>query len=499
MINPKYGKRRFAMDFKNLPPLIFPSSNRTERALITKLKKEGRIHAVGPRLYSSLPKEEWASAVRGNWATLVSTLFPGVLLSHRTALEITPSSEGVVFITSGTSRTLNYPGLTLKFIKGPKALEDDSNFMNIRYSSLARALLENLSTVHKNEKRQRNLPRKNIEKKLEEILHLKGEKELCKIRDRARQIAEQLNWAKEFKKLNALISAMLGMGESNKLVTKSAKARSIGKPYDTSALERFEILFAALKTQIWSEEKSAFNSSEHFKNKAFFEAYFSNYIEGTTFELEEAEEIIFDRKVYEQRPKDSHDVLGTFQIVSDPNEICLTPITFKAFENLMKKRHLKLMGARPEVQPGNYKNKSNSNRAGNTHFVHPDYLLGTLEQGFKFYLELPEGLARAIYIMFLIAEIHPFADGNGRLARVFMNAELTKKSMSRIIIPNVFREDYVGALRAMSRRGRTAPMIKMIRKAFKFSDLNFENYQKVLEHIKAHRWFEEPADSKIIL
>ena len=31
-----------------------------------------------------------------------------------------------------------------------------------------------------------------------------------------------------------------------------------------------------------------------------------------------------------------------------------------------------------------------------------------------------------IFMMFMISEIHPFLDGNGRLARVMMNAELVK-------------------------------------------------------------------------
>jgi Fic family protein len=32
---------------------------------------------------------------------------------------------------------------------------------------------------------------------------------------------------------------------------------------------------------------------------------------------------------------------------------------------------------------------------------------------------------RAVYVMFVVAEVHPFLDGNGRVARIAMNAELT--------------------------------------------------------------------------
>lgn len=35
---------------------------------------------------------------------------------------------------------------------------------------------------------------------------------------------------------------------------------------------------------------------------------------------------------------------------------------------------------------------------------------------------LPPGFARAAFHLFLVSEVHPFADGNGRVARVFMDS-----------------------------------------------------------------------------
>ncbi|WP_286145042.1 Fic family protein [Bacteroides caecimuris] len=53
---------------------------------------------------------------------------------------------------------------------------------------------------------------------------------------------------------------------------------------------------------------------------------------------------------------------------------------------------------------------------------------------------MTDPFARAIFMMFMISEVHPFNDGNGRIARVMMNAELVRADQSRIIIPTVFRE-----------------------------------------------------------
>ncbi len=45
----------------------------------------------------------------------------------------------------------------------------------------------------------------------------------------------------------------------------------------------------------------------------------------------------------------------------------------------------------------------------------------------------------------------------GRIARVMLNAELVHGKRSRIIIPTVYREDYLLALRALTRQGNTDP------------------------------------------
>ena len=50
--------------------------------------------------------------------------------------------------------------------------------------------------------------------------------------------------------------------------------------------------------------------SGSFINVAFFDAYFSNFIEGTEFEVEEALQIIGSGIVPADRPADGRDILG---------------------------------------------------------------------------------------------------------------------------------------------------------------------------------------------
>lgn len=70
---------------------------------------------------------------------------------------------------------------------------------------------------------------------------------------------------------------------------------------------------------------------------AFFEGYFSNFIEGTEFDVEEAREITFEGKIPFARPEDAHDILGTYQIISSRGEMSKTPKTFEGLIALLKK------------------------------------------------------------------------------------------------------------------------------------------------------------------
>ncbi len=98
--------------------------------------------------------------------------------------------------------------------------------------------------------------------------------------------------------------------------------------------------------------KRKIKSPEHFNHKAFFEAYFSNYIEGTVFEVKEAERIVFDNKIPSARPADAHDILSTYKIVSDPNAMRRLPRSAQDLEEILKSRHKFLFEERPDILPG---------------------------------------------------------------------------------------------------------------------------------------------------
>ena len=101
-------------------------------------------------------------------------------------------------------------------------------------------------------------------------------------------------------------------------------------------------------------------------------------------------------------------------------------------------------------------------------------------------------------MMFMISEVHPFNDGNGRVARVMMNAELVRADQSRIIVPTVFREDYILALRKLTRHKDPLAYINVMTKLHQFSDnLYGTDFTELKNYLAACNAYEEPSQAKL--
>ncbi len=461
---------------------------------ISKLLSAGVIRKIAPRVYSSNLDEPIDDIIRRNLFRILGTIYPGTMLSHRSAFEFQPTKTGQIFLTTSYTKKVKLPGITLQFLTGPSPIEGDNKFSGeLSVSQKARAFLENLQTTKKLGSESKCLSLPEIEDRLEQIIRVNGEAEINKLRDQARRISEQLGMQVEFEKLNRLISALLTTKTSKILSSPLAIARAFGKPYDPARLELFETLFRDLKQlEIpYREEKNTTPTS--FRNFAFFESYFSNYIEGTVFEIDEAKQIIQTNKPLPARNDDSHDVLGTYQIVSNKKEMEITPSTPEEFLKIMAFRHSVLMSARIDKNPGLFKDKNNF--AGSTAFVDFSLVSGTLIQSFDFYKALDHPFAKAAYIMFVISEVHPFLDGNGRIARVMMNAELVKAGQSKLIIPTVFREDYMVALKKFTKQRKCDTYIKMLQRAHEFSaNVYSENMDDMQAYLTSCNAFIEDSD-----
>jgi hypothetical protein len=154
-----------------------------------------------------------------------------------------------------------------------------------------------------------------------------------------------------------------------------------------------------------------------------------------------------------------------------------------------------IMGGRPDKRPGLFKEAAN--RAGDSLFVLPGLVAGTLRAGWEGLAGLDTSFERAVYMMFLVSEAHPFDDGNGRLAGVMMNAELVSGAQSQIMIPTVFRDDYLGGLRQLTRQGDSSVLIKALRYGHDYTArIDFSTLAGATDALRATNAFNEPGSSE---
>ena len=468
------------------PEIVFGGGTGSSR--VSRAVARGELRKIGPALYTSNLADDAARVVGRHVWEIVAHYVPGAVVSHRTAFEGRPSQDGTVFMTSSVGKRLDLPGLRLRVNKGPAALPGDQPFVNgLGLASEARLLLENLGIARARGGARRSVSRQEVETRLETILRSRGEAALNAIRDQARALTPALGAARGMAQLDVLMGALLRSRPAAALRTPGGQARAAGTPFDPERLERFDLLARTLPTVSPPLREDLVTAGPAFEHLSFFDAYYSNYIEGTEFEVEEARAIVFDGVIPARRPADAHDILGTYRLVGDAAWLRRAVIgdrSARTFLERLAESHATLMAGRPEVGPGQW--KTQSNQAGGTRFVEPELVPGTLMKGWEVARALRTAFQRAAMVMFVLTEVHPFTDGNGRIARAFMNAELVAAGERRIIVPTVYRDDYLGGLRALSRQDHPMPFTLMLDQGQRFTgSVRWDDYTVALADLIA--------------
>lgn len=441
----------------SLPEVIFtgegdPAADRK----VLRLASAGQLLKLHTGVYTSNLASPPETVVLRHWSSIVSHLLPDGVLSYRSGHDTKPF-DGRLYITRGNrSRTLELPGLIIKVIPGSGAVDGDTPYKRLFLASQPRWILENLATGRG--VGERVLPREALESELDKLLSVRGEHRFNQLRDTCRALASKIGREKEFTRLDGIMGALLGTHESKKLHSKQALARAAGRPYDPDRLALFDTLFSHLRALSLPEVAASAQMGIARENFAFFESYFSNYIEGTTFLVSEAEEIVFEGRIIPNRTEDSHDILGTFQAAMQPPWRDQPPRTADDFLHWLKSVNALVMRSRLDKNPGEW--KSENNQAGATLFVTRELVQGTLREGFERIQALEDPLARALMTMFVVSEVHPFKDGNGRTARLAMNCILSAAGQLRIIVPTVYREDYFLPLKSLSNHADATPYVR---------------------------------------
>lgn len=466
-------------------------SDQADRAVLSRAVKRGTLRRLATGIYTGAIHGDPTEIARRHWREILAHELPGAVIADRSARTGRPDDDGILTVLHARRRPLDVAGLRI-LPRRDRAM--DAGVVDLpdgtRMGTIARGLLDNLAATG-----ERYLTRAEVERWLGDLLADHGEGRLNTIRDEARALALVTGRRAAFDRLDRIISAALATGVIGDVATPALRARASGQAYDDRRAHAFEALVAKLERLPPEPLTDLPIDAPRRRLLPFYEAYFSNFIEGTEFSIEEAAEIVFDGHIPRTRPADAQDVMGTYRLVADQREMRRIPIDGDAFIELLLERHGRMLAARPEARPGRLKDRAN--RAGSTTFVAPELVEGTLRVGHAIGRPLIDPFARAVYVMFLVTEVHPFTDGNGRIARIHMNAELVSTDMVRIVIPTVYRENYLSALKAATHAASFDPLSAMLRFAQRYTArIDFSTRPVAEDLLTQTHAFRDPRDAE---
>jgi hypothetical protein len=424
--------------------------------MLSRAVSQGRIRRVARELYTADLSADPALLVLRNRWDILAYFAPDAIVADRSAVTDGEVAAGDLFVVSNQrARPVVLPGLVIRPRPGPGPVSSDLPWpAGLHVTGEARSVIDNLAQSFSRAGQQaRTLSVEELGDWLVRKAQVRPDGWLVGLKAQVLAVADELGVPERKARAERLLDEVAGTRPPLRPPGRLMAARLGGKEFDTARVQRFEELakyLAGIPSDLEVPAPLVPSMGENDGTLPFFEAYFSNFIEGTEFGIEEAEAIVASGTAPANRPADAHDILGTFQVVSDPVGRATVPKTAEDLLQLLLARHGAIMGGRPEKGPGQFKTKPN--QAGSYVFVKPELVIGTLAEGFGYTEQVPPGFPRALYALFLVSEVHPFDDGNGRIARCHMCAELSAAGMSRLVVPTVLRNEYVRAMRQVSRQ-----------------------------------------------
>lgn len=202
----------------HLQEIIYGSPDSVTSRRISKWEDDGIVRNIASRIYTSNLQHSAEDIIRRNLFPILGNLYPGAVLSHPSAFEFAPTANDQIFVTYKYIKKIKLPGIIIRFMEGPKAIDGDTSFSGaLMVSQRERALLENLQVSRQTGEDSKTLAYPMIEEKLEKIIRVNGEDELNRVRHLAWDISQELEMQKEFGKLNKIISALLATRTTKEL------------------------------------------------------------------------------------------------------------------------------------------------------------------------------------------------------------------------------------------------------------------------------------------
>ena len=175
--------------------------------------------------------------------------------------------------------------------------------------------------------------------------------------------------------------------------------------------------------------------------------YASNALEGNTLSLVETKVVLEDGITIGGKPlKDHYETVGHAKAFDEIIKVSQNKTFTEADIKLLHKLFYEKID---NEKAGKYRTSQVIITGSDVELPKPEELD---EKMHEFILQLPKLKAElhpveyAAMVHIIFVNIHPFADGNGRVARLLMNLALLQSGYNIVVIPPVVRADYISAL-----------------------------------------------------
>lgn len=190
--------------------------------------------------------------------------------------------------------------------------------------------------------------------------------------------------------------------------------------------------------------------------------YASNALEGNTLSLVETKVVLEDGITIGGKPlKDHYETVGHAKAF---DEIINLSKNTTFTENDIKLLHKLFYEKIDNEKAGKYRTSQVIITGSDVELPKPEELD---EKMHEFILQLPKlkeklhSVEYAAMVHIIFVNIHPFTDGNGRVARLLMNLALLQSGYNIVVIPPVVRADYISAIQKTN-NGNNADFINFI-------------------------------------
>lgn len=175
--------------------------------------------------------------------------------------------------------------------------------------------------------------------------------------------------------------------------------------------------------------------------------YASNALEGNTLNLAETKVVLEDGLTIGGKPlKDHYETVGHAKAFDKIFELASNATIT---ENDIKLLHKLFYEKIDSEKAGKYRTSQVIITGSDVELPKPDELNQKMQE---FIMQLPtlkeklHPVEYAAMVHVIFVNIHPFLDGNGRVARLLMNLALLQNGYNIVVIPPVVRADYILAL-----------------------------------------------------